>query len=66
VPVCTQPRHGTQRLGFKRAEKFIKECRLRRRDEIRLSRQAQWQRKDVETTSVESEPKLAFAVCIRK
>lgn len=60
-----QPQHGTERLAFKRAEKYIKEFRLRRRDEIRLARQAQWQRKDAET-AVESESKLAFAVRIRK
>jgi len=60
-----QPRHATQRLVFKRAEKFIKEYRLRQRDEVRLSRQARWQRKDAET-AVEAESKLAFAIRIRK
>ena len=59
------PRHGTPRIVFKRAEKFIKEYRLRQRDEVRLARQARWQRKDGETAE-EAEPKLAFAVRIRK
>jgi len=61
-----QPRHGTPRLVFKRAEKFIKEYRLRQRDETRLARQARWKRRDVETAAEESESKLAFAVRIRK
>lgn len=60
-----QPRHGAERLAFKRAEKFIKEFRVRRHDEIRLGRQARWQRKSSETV-VESESKLAFAIRIRK
>lgn len=60
-----QPHHATPRLVFKRAEKFIKEYRLRQHDEVRLSRQARWQRRDVETTA-ESASKLAFAIRIRK
>lgn len=60
-----QPHHGTERIQFKRAEKFIKEFRLRQRDEVRLSRQARWQRRDVETPP-ETESKLAFAIRIRK
>ena len=60
-----QPRHATPRLTFKRAEKFIKEFRLRQRDETRLARQARWQRNDVDTVA-DAKSKLAFAVRIRK
>jgi len=65
VIVHVQPRHGTPRLTFKRAEKFIKEYRLRQRDNVRLSRQAQYQRKDT-NTDADVESKLAFAIRIRK
>ena len=63
--VIMQPRHSTPRLVFKRAEKFIKEFRLRQHDEVRLGRQARWQRRDVESAA-ETQSKLAFAVRIRK
>ncbi len=46
---------------FKRAEKYIKEYRIKERDEIRLLRQA----KKHDNFYVPPQPKLAFVIRIR-
>lgn len=58
-----QPRLPSQKIPFKRAEKFIKEFRLKQKDSVRLSRQARRQQPaDVAST----EPKLITAIRIRR
>merc|ERR1712241_350467 len=47
-----------RRLAFTRAEKYVKECRVAERDQIRLARQA----KKHGNFYVPPQPKLAFVV----
>ena len=58
-----QPRLPSQKIPFKRAEKFVKEFRLRQKDSVRISRQA---RRCQPVDSVSAEPKLIVAVRTRK
>ena len=58
-----QPRMPQQKIPFKRAEKLIKEFRLKQKDSVRLSRQARFHRV-AECTA--TEPKLIIATRIRK
>lgn len=58
-----QPQLPSQNIPFKRAEKFIKEFRLKQKDSVRLSRQA---RKQQPSNEVSFEPKLVTAIRIRK
>jgi 60S ribosomal protein uL30 len=59
-----KPQKAGGRIAFKRAEKLIKEFRLRQKDSIRLSRQARWHRKDED--DLPSESKLVFVIRIRQ
>jgi large subunit ribosomal protein L7e len=58
-----QPHLPSQKIPFKRAEKFIKEFRLKQKDSVRLSRQARWHRP---SDNIAPEPKLIVAIRIRK
>ena len=56
-----QNRREKRAEAFKRAEKYIKEYRIKERDEIRLHREA----RKHNNFYVPSEPKLAFVIRIR-
>merc|ERR1712179_829411 len=51
----------SRKLAFTRAEKYVKEYRIKERDEIRLARQA----RKAGNFYVPAEPKIAFVIRIR-
>ena len=57
----TQKRFKNRALMFKRAEKYIKEYRIKERDEVRLHREA----RKHGNFYVPEEPKLAIVMRIR-
>merc|ERR1712080_592980 len=53
--------HDKRKVMFKRAEKYVKEYRIKERDEIRLNREA----RKHGNFYLQGEPKLAFVTRIR-